>query len=64
VIPGISLGGHLGGAIGGALSMLALTRFGRAHAAYGRPGLVGAAGVVAVGVASLVVAWLQVQSYT
>jgi membrane associated rhomboid family serine protease len=64
VIPGISLGGHLGGAIGGALSMLALTRFGRAHAAYGRPGLVGAAGVLAVGVVSVVVAWLQVQSYT
>jgi membrane associated rhomboid family serine protease len=63
VIPGISLGGHLGGAIGGALSMLALTRLGRAHAAYGRPGLVGAVGVAAVGVASVAIAWLQVQSY-
>jgi hypothetical protein len=31
---------------------------------YGRPGLVGVLGVAAVGVASLVVAWLQVQSYT
>jgi membrane associated rhomboid family serine protease len=64
VIPGISIGGHIGGLIGGALSMLALTRLGRAHAVYGKPGLVGVLGVVAVGVGSLVVAWLQVQSYT
>jgi membrane associated rhomboid family serine protease len=63
-IPGISIGGHLGGLAGGALSMLALTRFGREHAAYGRPGLVGAAGVLGVGIASLAVAWFQVQSYT
>ncbi len=63
VIPGISIGGHLGGLTGGALAMLALTRFGRAHAVYGRPGLVGAAGVAAIGLASLAVAWLQVQSY-
>jgi membrane associated rhomboid family serine protease len=64
VIPGISIGGHIGGLVGGALSMLALTRLGRAHAVYGKPGLVGVLGVVAVGVGSLVVAWLQVQSYT
>ena len=64
VIPGISIGGHIGGLVGGALSMLALTRLGRVHAVYGRPGLVGILGVAAVGVASLVVAWLQVQSYT
>jgi len=63
VIPGISIGGHLGGLVGGALSMLAMTRFGRAHAAYGQPGLVGAVGVAAVGVVSLAVAWLQVQQY-
>jgi membrane associated rhomboid family serine protease len=61
IFPAISFGGHAGGAVGGALAMLALTRFGRAHAAYGRPGLAGAAGVVAVGVASVAVAWLQVQ---
>jgi membrane associated rhomboid family serine protease len=64
VIPGISIGGHIGGLVGGVLSMLALTRLGRVHAVYGRPGLVGVLGVAAVGVASLVVAWLQVQSYT
>jgi membrane associated rhomboid family serine protease len=64
LIPGISIGGHLGGLTGGALSMLALTRFGRTHAAYGRPGLVGIAGMVAVGVASVIFAVLQVQRYT
>ena len=61
--PGISLGGHLGGLVGGVLAMLFLTRFGRTHAAYGRPGLVGAVGIVAVGIASLAVAWLRVQHY-
>ncbi len=43
-IPNISVGGHLGGLAGGALSMLALSRFGRTHAVYGRPGLVGVLG--------------------
>ena len=37
---------------------------GRAHAAYGRPGLIGVLGIVAVGVASVVVAYVQVQSYS
>jgi membrane associated rhomboid family serine protease len=64
LVPGISIGGHLGGLAGGATSMLALTRFGRAHAAYGRPGMAGVAGVALVGVASLAVAWLQVRHYT
>src|SRR5919202_4007496 len=37
----ISIGGHLGGLVGGAHIALALSRFGRGQAAYGRIGLVG-----------------------
>jgi membrane associated rhomboid family serine protease len=60
-IPGISIGGHLGGLVGGALCMLALSRFGRTHAIYGRPGLLGILGVVAIGIASFVVAYYRAQ---
>jgi membrane associated rhomboid family serine protease len=63
-IPNISVGGHLGGLAGGALSMLALSRFGRTHAIYGRPGLLGVAGLVAVGLASVLVAYARVQGLT
>ena len=59
----ISLGGHLGGFIGGILAMLALTRFGRGHAVYGRPGVVGIVGVVAVGALAIAVAWARVRGY-
>jgi membrane associated rhomboid family serine protease len=60
-IPNISVGGHLGGLAGGALGTLALSRFGRTHAVYGRPGVLGALGLVAVGAASLAVAYWRVQ---
>jgi hypothetical protein len=43
--------------------MLALSRFGRAHIAYGRPGLLGAAALVGVGVASVLVSYLKVRGY-
>jgi rhomboid protease GluP len=56
-IPGISIGGHLGGLAGGALGVLALSRFGRGHAVYGRPGVVGVAGLIGVGVLSVAVAF-------
>jgi membrane associated rhomboid family serine protease len=62
-VPNISIGGHLGGLVGGGLCGLALSRFGRAHALYGRPGLVGVAGVIAVGLASIVVAYWKVRGY-
>ena len=60
----ISVGGHVGGLVGGALSMLALSRFGRTHAVYGRPGLIGVLGLVAVGVGSVTIAYFRVQGYT
>jgi membrane associated rhomboid family serine protease len=62
-VSGISVGGHLGGLAGGALGTLALSRFGRGHAVYGRPGLAGVLGVVAIGVISVAVAYWRVQTY-
>jgi membrane associated rhomboid family serine protease len=62
-IPGISWGGHVGGLIGGIFATLAISRFGRGHIAYGRPGLVGIVGLIAVGVASVAVAYWKVRGY-
>ncbi len=62
-ISGISKGGHIGGLVGGILCALGLTRFGRGHAAYGRPGLLGVATIVLVGVASIAIAYWRVTSY-
>jgi membrane associated rhomboid family serine protease len=59
----ISIGGHIGGLIGGALCMLALSRFGRGHGAYGRIGAVGIAGVLAVAVGSVVIAYWRARGY-
>jgi membrane associated rhomboid family serine protease len=59
----ISVGGHLGGLAGGVLGTLALSRFGRGHAVYGRVGLLGVAGLVAIGVASVLVSYLKVRGY-
>jgi membrane associated rhomboid family serine protease len=52
----ISVGGHLGGLAGGILCTLALSRFGRGHAAYSRLGALGIVAVLAVGAASVAVA--------
>ena len=60
----ISVGGHIGGLVGGAISMLALSRFGKTHAIYGRPGLIGVLGLVAVGVGSVAIAYFRVQGYS
>jgi membrane associated rhomboid family serine protease len=62
-ISNISVGGHIGGLIGGAAAMLVLTRFGRGNAAYGRTGLLGIAGIVAVGVISIAVAYWKAKGY-
>ncbi len=62
-IPGISIGGHLGGLAGGALGILALSRFGRGHAVYGRPGLIGVAGLVGIGLVSVLISYWSVQEY-
>jgi len=62
-VPNISIGGHLGGLAGGALGGLALSRFGRAHAMYGRPGVVGFAALAAVGLASVLLAYWRVENY-
>ena len=59
----ISIGGHIGGLVGGALCMLALSRFGRGHAAYGRLGAVGIGGVLAVAVASVAIAYFRARGY-
>ena len=62
-IANISIGGHLGGLAGGALAILALTRFGRGHAAYSRINAISVAGLVAVAVASVAIAYVRVRGY-
>jgi membrane associated rhomboid family serine protease len=57
-IPNISVGGHLGGLVGGVLATFALVQFRHARQRWVGPAL-----VLAVGVASLVVAYLRVESY-
>jgi membrane associated rhomboid family serine protease len=59
----ISVGGHVGGLVAGALSAVALSRLGRAHAAYGRPGLVGFVGVGAVALASVALSYWSVAEF-
>jgi membrane associated rhomboid family serine protease len=63
-ISSISKGGHIGGLVGGIVCALGLTRFGRGHAAYGRPGVLGVATIVFVGVASIAIAYWRVTSYS
>jgi membrane associated rhomboid family serine protease len=62
-VPNVSIGGHLGGLLGGVACGLALSRFGRGHAAYGRLGLLGVGGIAAVCVLSVAVSMWKVAPY-
>jgi len=64
VVPGISIGGHLGGLAGGALAILVLSRFGQRRVGYSRNDLLGYAGLVAIGLFSVAVAYWKVRGYT
>jgi membrane associated rhomboid family serine protease len=63
LIPGISIGGHLGGLAAGAGATLAMSRFGRGHAAYGRLGIEGIIGLVAVALICVAIAYFRVRGY-
>jgi membrane associated rhomboid family serine protease len=62
-VANISYGGHLGGLAGGILVAAAFARFGRGHLAYGQPGVLGIAGLVAVAVASVAISYWKVRGY-
>jgi membrane associated rhomboid family serine protease len=61
VLSNISIGGHVGGLIGGALSMLALTHFGRNAPLFSREGAPALVALVAIGLASIVIAYARVR---
>ena len=63
VISNVSIGGHVGGLIGGILVTLSFANWGRGHAAYGKIGAAGFAGLVAVALASVAVAYFKVRGY-
>ena len=58
----ISIGGHIGGLIGGILVTLTFAHWGRGHAAYGKLGLPGILGLVAVAAGSIAIAYLKVRN--
>jgi membrane associated rhomboid family serine protease len=62
-VPNISLGGHLGGLAGGALVILAFMHFGRRHPAYSKIDATTIAGLVAIGLGALLVAYFRVRGY-
>jgi membrane associated rhomboid family serine protease len=62
-IANISIGGHIGGLIGGILVTLSFANWGRGHAAYGKIGFTGAAGVIIVAGASIAIAYFKVRGY-
>jgi membrane associated rhomboid family serine protease len=58
---GISWGGHVGGLIGGILATLSFARWGRGHAAYGKLGLGGVLGLVAIAAGSIAISYFKVR---
>ena len=63
LIPGISIGGHLGGLAGGALAILVLSRFGQRRVIYASHDVLGYAGLVAVALLSVAVAYWKVRGF-
>jgi len=59
----ISIGGHVGGLIGGILCTLAFANWGRGHAAYGKIGVTGAAGLVVVAAGSIALAYWRARGF-
>jgi membrane associated rhomboid family serine protease len=62
-VANISIGGHIGGLLAGAACAFGLSRFGRAHIAYGRAGALGYATIAAIGVASVLLAYWKTRGY-
>jgi membrane associated rhomboid family serine protease len=62
-IANISIGGHVGGLIGGILVTLSFANWGRGHAASGKIGVAGFAGLIAVAIASVGIAYFKVRGY-
>jgi membrane associated rhomboid family serine protease len=63
--PGISVGGHLGGLVGGIVGALVLTRFGRGRArSFSDIGALHTAGLIAIGVVSIAIAYWRVRGLT
>jgi membrane associated rhomboid family serine protease len=59
----VSIGSHVGGLIGGALAVLALARWGRGHAIYGRIDALAVAGLVGIAVVSVALAYFRARGY-
>jgi membrane associated rhomboid family serine protease len=59
----ISIGGHIGGLIGGILITLGYAHWRGGHADYGKLGLGGVVGLVAVAGASVAIAYFRVRGY-
>ena len=53
----------MGGLVGGALTVLALSGWGRGHAVYGRIDLPAIAGLLAIAVVSVALAYFRVRGY-